>query len=221
MIEYPTIPNNSKAPREACIAFDKLDGSNVRVKYTQKKGFQLFGSRHELMDESHPHLGQAIEVFNAGFAEPLTKLFKTDPRYRNEKEIVVFGEFYGPNSFAGVHKPEDPKFFTMFDVYLMKKKEFIPPREFLKTFGGLVDIPRVIYDGNLTDQFIRDVIDNKYDVTEGVVCKFLTPTGAACGKVRMAKIKCSNWFTKLAKVLAGVTEDDARTEDLKQELNAS
>lgn len=47
MIEYPEIINSSKAPRLACIAFDKLDGSNIRIKWTQKRGFDLFHEFYE------------------------------------------------------------------------------------------------------------------------------------------------------------------------------
>lgn len=39
MVEYPSIQNSSKAPRKNCIAFEKLDGSNFRAKWTQKNGF--------------------------------------------------------------------------------------------------------------------------------------------------------------------------------------
>src|SRR3954469_17994172 len=111
MIEYPTIMNSSKAPRASCIAFDKLDGSNIRVKYTQKRGFCLFGSRTQLFDATHPHLGEAVPAFNNNFNEPLSKIFRD--RWSNEREIVVFGEFYGAQSFAGIHVPGDPKFFVL------------------------------------------------------------------------------------------------------------
>lgn len=63
MIEYPSIINNIKAPREHCTAFEKYDGSNFRAKYTKKDGFHLFGSRHTLFDETHEHLGSAIPYF--------------------------------------------------------------------------------------------------------------------------------------------------------------
>lgn len=63
MIEYPSIINSSKAPRTNCVAFVKFDGSNFRAKYTQKQGFSLFGSRRELMDESHKYLDSLKSKF--------------------------------------------------------------------------------------------------------------------------------------------------------------
>jgi hypothetical protein len=38
MIEYPSMQNSSKAPRKECMVFEKLDGSNFRAKWTEKKG---------------------------------------------------------------------------------------------------------------------------------------------------------------------------------------
>lgn len=198
MIEYPTIHQASKAPREPCIGFNKHDGSNIRVKYTQKKGFCLFGSRHELFDHTHPHLAQVIPVFQERFAPQLTELFKKDKRFRDERELIVFGEFFGPNSFAGVHKKEDPKEFVMFDLMFIKKgfNEFMPPNEFVNTFQEKVRIAEVVHTGNLTDQVIEDVKGNT-TLEEGVVFKGLTKTGAARGKIWMAKVKTRRYLQSL------------------------
>ena len=62
--EYPSIINSSRAPRKDMFAFEKLDGSNLRVKYTKKKGFIMFGTRTQALDPSHPHLGSGIELFH-------------------------------------------------------------------------------------------------------------------------------------------------------------
>lgn len=196
MIEYPSIINSSKAPRKAMIAFDKLDGSNIRCKYTAKRGFDLFGSRTQLIDKTHPHLGEVVDIFNRDFAEPLTKIFRD--KFPNEREIIVFGEFLGDKSFAGIHVEGDPKRFVMFDAYVgHKNSKFIMPREFIKLFGGKVTIPRVIFEGNLSDQFIKDVREGKYDVFEGVLCKGLEKSGAYRGGVWMCKIKTQKYFDAL------------------------
>lgn len=71
------------------------------------------------------------------------------------------------------------------------------PQEFIKLFSGKVEIPRVIYTGNLSDQFINDVRENKYDVFEGVICKGTERSGAYRGNVWMAKIKTKAYFDKL------------------------
>lgn len=195
MIEYPTMQNSSKAPRKSCIAFEKLDGSNMRVKWTQKKGFSLFGSRTQLIDSSHPHLGGIVEVFKRDYEEKLEDIINKN--FRNERELVVFGEYFGPNSFAGIHTDE-PKKFVMFDVLVGHKNEkFMLPQDFIKMFDGKVEIPRVIYRGNLNDQFIKEIRENKYDLFEGVICKGTERSGAYRGGVWMCKIKTQKYFDLL------------------------
>ena len=196
MKEYPSIINSSKAPRKSCIAFDKLDGSNIRVKYTAKRGFDLFGSRTQLIDKTHPHLGEVVDIFMRDFSEPLTKIFVDE--FRNEREHIVYGEFLGDKSFAGIHVEGDPKRFVMFDVLIgHKNSKFMQPREFIKTFGGKVAIPRVIYEGNMSDGLIADVRAGKYDVFEGVLCKGNERSGAFAGGVWMCKIKTQKYLDML------------------------
>lgn len=196
MIEYPSIINSSKAPRENCVAFDKLDGSNIRVKWTKKKGFDLFGSRTQLIDQTHPHLGEVVPIFLKNFAEPLEKIFAKE--WADQREIVVFGEYLGENSFAGLHKLDEPHKFVLFDVMIgHKDRSFIKPLEFIKLFSDKVEIPRIVYTGNLTDQFIADVRANKYNTNEGVVCKGLSTSGAYRGKIWMCKIKTQKYLDRL------------------------
>lgn len=197
MIEYPSIIASSKAPTKNCIAFDKLDGSSVRSKYTQKKGFCLFGSRTQLIDDTHPHLGKAIPYFKQYYEKPLTDIIKKE--WPNEREVIVFGEFYGEKSFAGMHDVDDPTLkFVLFDILVgHKNRKFVLPQHFLKLCGDKVEIPRVIYEGNLTSQFIQDVKDEKYDVFEGVICKGTERTGDARWGVWMAKIKTKKYIDLL------------------------
>ena len=196
MIEYPSISQSSKAPRQSCIAFEKYDGSNIRVKYTAKKGFCLFGSRTQLIDKSHPHLGEVIDIFNNKFADTLSCLIRK--YFPNEREAIVFGEFFGPQSFAGMHVPGDTKEFVPFDLLIgNKNRKFLLPHEFIKLFSPVVKIPRIIYEGNLADNFIDDVRSGVYDVVEGVVCKGTHPSGAYRGNVWMAKIKTQKYLDRL------------------------
>lgn len=198
MIEYPSIMNSSKAPRESCVAFDKLDGSSIRVKWTKKKGFHLFGSRTMLLDKGHPFLGDVVPIFFDYFAEPLEEIFYEE--WDDLREIVVFGEYFGENSFAGWHKLDEPHKFVLFDVMLgHKNREFVKPNEFVRIFADKVETPKVIYTGNLTDQFITDVRANKYGLKEGVVCKGTANTGAHRGKMWMCKIKTQEYLDKLKK----------------------
>ncbi len=89
MIEYPSIINSSKAPRKACIAFDKLDGSNFRAKYTQKKGFHVYGTRTQSIDETSEMWGEMVTIFKRDHQKIFTDLFKTKS-YRDYREIIVF-----------------------------------------------------------------------------------------------------------------------------------
>ena len=200
MIEYPTIIHSSKAPHQACIGFDKLDGSNIRCKWTRKRGFCQFGTRTQMLDESHPILGGAIVYFSNHFAEIIEQIIKDN--WKNERELMFFGEWVGPNSFAGWHEPEDIKQgfmrFVLFDAMIShKNRKFLLPQEFIKTFSGRVAIPKVVYEGNLNEEFIADVKAGKYNVNEGVVCKGRERTGAAAGHVWMAKIKTNAYFERL------------------------
>jgi len=196
MIEYPSIMHCSKAPRKFCVAFDKMDGSNIRVKWTHKKGFCLFGSRTQLLDESHPYLGSAITYFKKELESKLEPIF--NDYFRDEREAIAFGEFFGPNSFAGLHVLEDPKKIVLFDVLVgHKNRKFILPQEFIKLFVGVVETPRVIYIGNLNDQFIAEVKEGKHAVVEGVICKGTERNGAFRGGVWMTKIKTQKYLEKL------------------------
>ena len=196
MIEYPSIINSSKAPRDHCIAFEKLDGSNIRVKYTDKQGFCLFGSRTQLIDETHPHLGEVVGIFKKNFDSILTDMVKKN--WPNERELIFYGEFFGKQSFAGIHVAGDPKELVIFDVLVgHKNRKFLLPQEFVKMFNNKIRIPRVIYEGNMSDELIKDVKEGKYEVDEGVVCKGHSRSGAFRGNVWMCKIKTQAYLKKV------------------------
>ena len=188
---------SSKAPREQCVAFNKLDGSNIRVKYTHKKGFNLFGSRTQMFDKGHPFLGDAVDIFYRKYEDKLVDLIEEN--FPNEREVIAFLEFFGPNSFAGYHVKEDPKDLVLFDILVgHKNRKFLMPKDFVElTTIVQAEIPSIIYEGNLSDQFIQDVRDGKYNVVEGVVCKGVIRTGAHRGGMWMAKIKTQTYLNRL------------------------
>lgn len=196
MIGYPSIINSSKAPRRHCIAFDKLDGSNFRAKYTQKAGFTLFGARTQLIDETTPFWNVAIAKFKP-YEEVFVDKFKKDKTYRDFKEIIVFGEFLGPNSFAGRHTDTDDAMrVVFFDVLLGgKQRKFVRPQDFIKDFKNFPQ-PDVIYEGNLNERFIEEVRAST-TLQEGVICKGTESSGAFAGGVWMCKIKTQAYFDKL------------------------
>lgn len=198
MIEYPSIPNSSKAPREKCVAFDKLDGSNFRAKWTRKQGFNLFGTRSQLIDESDSFWGQMVTTFKRDCAAQLEDKFKRDKDYRDEREFVVFGEFLGVNSFAGRHIDTDAKRIVVFDVLRgHKDRKFVSPTDFVKEFQELVEIPNVVYIGNVNQDLIDSVRRNDFNLNEGVICKGTIPTGSAVGGIWSCKIKTQAYFDRL------------------------
>lgn len=194
MKKYLEIQGPNKAPREDCIAFYKYDGSNIRVEWTLKKGWCKFGSRKVLIDKTHP-LGEVVDLFLNTYGEDLEYIFKKDKLFRNRQKVTVFTEYFGPNSFAGQHDPNDEKEIVLFDVNI-HQKGIMPPSEFIKMFGHL-KIPEIIYQGKFNESFIQDVKDGKYPVEEGIVAKGLLPHGRPPHNLWMAKIKTKAWINKL------------------------
>lgn len=156
----------------------------------------MYGTRTQALDPSHPHLGKGIELFKQNYAEILNNIFKK--KFPNERELTVYGEFLGPNSFAGLHTAEDPKEFVLFDILVgHKQSKFLTPQDFLKLFADKVKTPKVIYAGKLNDSFIQDVRAGNYPVKEGVICKGVERSGAFSGNVWMCKIKTQAYLESL------------------------
>ena len=196
MIEYPTIIGCSKAPRDMCVAFDKLDGSNLRFKWTSKRGFDSFGTRTQLINTDTPIFGKGVVYFLNNQAPILNAHFKR--HYPNVREIIVFGEFYGPNSFAGVHDEKDDQKVTVFDILIgHKNREFVKPKQLIKEFGTIIELPQVIYEGKLNEEFITDIRNNVYNLNEGVIVKGTITSGAYRGKMWQCKIKTLNYLEKI------------------------
>lgn len=188
MEQYPTIVGSAKAPLSVpCIAFYKYDGSNLRWEWSPKKGWNKFGTRHELFDASHPLYSQAIPLFQSMGDEIVRRVQKLE---RGIQRITTFTEFFGPSSFAGQHDETEPKELVLIDVYLFKRG-MMKPRQFVKTFGDLPYAAKVVYEGNLNKQFIEDVRTGVYPVVEGVIAK---------GDDFKVKIKTNSYFKKLNEV---------------------
>lgn len=187
MKQYPSIEGPKKAPRQPCIAFEKLDGSNLRFEWSKKRGWYKFGSRTQLVDATHPVFGCAWDLFLKEYADPLAKVFID--RLKRDQGMVAFCEFFGPHSEFGAHSLLDQKEIVLFDVWEYKHG-LLKPSDFLHYFGNL-KVPRVIYRGNLNEEFIQAVRDGKYPVKEGVVCK---------GEDWMCKIKTNEYLARLRTV---------------------
>lgn len=184
MENYPSIATTvSKTP---IIAFDKLDGSNIRTEWSRKTGFTKFGTRKRLLDPNEDVLGEAVELFQTSYADDLERIFR---KQRLEK-ATAFLEFAGVNSFAGQHENE-PHELVLFDVHVYKKG-LLPPKEFLKLFGEL-RTPEILYEGIANAPFVESVRESQLDgmTFEGVVCK-----GALDSRRRptMFKLKSQAWL---------------------------
>jgi hypothetical protein len=118
-------------------------------------------------------------------------------QFKNDKEIIIFGEYIGDNSFAGMHVNE-PKKIILFDIMVCNvQRKFLRPQDFIKLMGDKFEIPKVVYRGNLNEEFIQDVRNNKFGLNEGVICKGTEPTGNAAGGIWQCKIKTNDYFDRL------------------------
>jgi len=189
MKQYPSI-HHFKNQNIPIYAFDKLDGSNIRVEWSKKNNFYKYGSRKRLIDENDTHLGEAVSLVNEWERE-LSDIFKKE---RFEK-VTCFFEYYGKNSFAGQHEDEEHKV-TLIDVDIFKKG-ITHPKDFLKLYGDL-DIAELLYIGNSNQEFYKLVKGSELDGMsfEGVVCKGAERKKQFSKPVNF-KIKSVAWINKL------------------------
>ena len=194
---YREISGPSKAPQLDCVAFYKYDGSNFRAEWHKKRGWDKFGTRRTMIPLGDEKWGDMINVFMRTYSEDLAKIFTDDKDLKKREQFTVYGEYFGPNSFAGWHDPNDKeREIVIFDINVHKKGTILP-RDFIKTFGHL-KIPDVVYEGNFSKQFIQDVWDGKYVEGEGVVVKGVNPkTKKAQHGLWMAKCKTQKWMNEL------------------------
>ena len=186
MIEYPTIDCTIDCNNEI-IAFDKLDGSNIRAQWSSKrKSFYKFGSRTQLIDKSDPILGPAIGLINEKYSDALSRTFEAS----GCSSAICFFEFYGPSSFAGKHTRDEKHDVVLFDV-MLDCKNLVAPLAFIELTQGM-HVPTVCFKGKLDEKIINDIRTSslKGITFEGVVCK-----NALTGS--MFKIKSHAWLDKL------------------------
>lgn len=211
MLYYPKIPGSRNAPDGRCVAFEKYDGTNLHWNWDRDFGWHAFGTRRDEFNltpegvnrfaERHAHLRDSVAVFQGLLADELDRLFREQANYTGAASIKVFTEFLGPNSFAGLHKEDDPKELRLFDV-LAEPFGMIGPHQFVADFGHL-PIARVVYEGKLTGRFAEDVRTGKYGVSEGVVCK----GGTGGSDLWMVKIKTYDYLERLKQAFADRWED--------------
>lgn len=162
---YLTI--GTKIIGEHILAFDKLDGSNIRAEWTRKNGFNKFGTRRRLLDPKEAPLGEAISLFQEKYDDALNQIFRKERMMK----ATVFFEFYGENSFAGNHEEEEHTV-SLFDIHNYKQG-LLTGSEFLKLVGNKVETVPVLWEGKVNEKFIKLVKESELEgmTFEGVVCK--------------------------------------------------
>lgn len=206
MKKYPSVIYcNYNVLNKPIIAFDKLDGTQIVSEWTRKRGFSKFSTRREMINHRHHQWGEAVEIFLDKYADSLHNLFKSHKEYRELKNITVYCEYLGENSFSGRHNIDDDKDVILFDIW-QHKKGWVEPRVFVNEFAEF-GIPRVVYEGLLTNDFFRDVKNNIFGLREGVVAKGTQETKIVDERVWMVKLKTDDWFKKLRKVAGKETAE--------------
>jgi hypothetical protein len=196
MKHYPSITKEVRHDIEI-IAFDKIDGSNIRAEWNNKKGFYKFGTKNHLIDANSKPFGISVALIKDKYEADLAKVF-TDNKW---KDTMCFFELCGASSFAGTHSFTDPLDVTLIDVNPYKQG-IISPFQFVEKFGHL-DLPKVLYQGRITTDLFDQIKQSTLPgmTFEGVVCK-----GDDTNKTKMPvmfKIKSKAWLEKLREYCKG------------------
>ena len=206
-LAYPKIPDTLDCPLKQCVAFEKLDGTNIHYVY-QGLVFTDFGTRRDRFstneagvksfNQAHPELSSLYND-SKDFIQNLEIFLLEQDKYHG-KETIFFFEYCGPNSFAGQHQPKEHKKLHLIDAQIDGK--MVPPEELIEDFkeffndpewGGYADrFPKVLFKGKFSGQLFVDVRKNKFNVKEGVVVK-----GVVGDQVYMAKIKTEAYLERL------------------------
>ena len=169
---------------------DKKDGQNLRFEANFKRGFYKFGSRTQMISDKDEQFGIGVNLFREKYSEPLMSIFYKKWGKDIFANFTVFAELVGENSFAGRHDPNDKLDVILFDVWIYKKG-WVQPQKFIDEFGHL-GIPNLIYQGELDNQIITDIQENKYNLKEGVIAK-----GIEKNDTFMVKIKTKDWLMRV------------------------
>jgi hypothetical protein len=210
---YPKIPDTRYCQLTKCLAFEKYDGTNLHWVWRQEEGWVGFGtrrSRYSLNTEGiaefqreHQPLRAATDLFEE-IVKP-TSNYLLSAKYSKSKELIVFTEFFGANSFAGAHVDDEPKTLMVIDV--LTDFGFLNPDQFVIDWGcGMYlpekNFPRILCGGKYSGQMVEDIRNNKYNVKEGAIIK-----GMVRDKVHMFKVKTNEYMERLKAKLGSKWQD--------------
>lgn len=202
-LTYPKIPLLSPAISSGyCVAFEKLDGTNLSWPWARGFGWGPCATRRGLpVERSNEALGSALALFKR-LREPLDRLLAS-ARYEGRKALQarLYCEFLGPGSFAGHHEPWEPKRLYPIDLAVLWEglpaPELAGPELFLQLFvPGVIagfDPPRVLWRGSF-----RGGIPSAQLPGEGAVFK-----GGQERLPWMAKQKSPAWLERLKRECEG------------------
>jgi len=194
MKQYPSIPRDIKYGGPYYV-FDKVDGSNIRAEWNKKQGFYKFGSRKVLLGEKgatdqQTMLGESLALIKE-LTDTLGKVFQQ----QRWQQVVCFFEFLGANSFAGFHRDE-PHRVVLLDLHI-HKQGLIDARDFVKTFEGTVETPKLLHQGNFNKEMEAKIRAGTFEGMsfEGVVAK--APLTKKWETPTMFKVKNQAWIDKV------------------------
>jgi len=208
MKDYNSIPHWNKGIwGEHIYAFNKIDGSQIRVEWTKKNSWHKFGSKYVLLHPDQKPLYNAIELFVNKYAEKLERIITDDKDLRKSLKYTAFLEFFGEKSFGGQHEENDKFDIVLFDI-CQYQKGIMKPNDFIKKFDS-VEIPDVVHIGNYNKEFVDKIKYNAledYPLKEGVVCKGIRETKRKnIDQIWMCKIKTYEWLNKVKEKLGQET----------------
>lgn len=191
MIAYPSIGFAFDAQRTYHL-FDKLDGSNLRVEWSAKRGFHKFGTRTQLLSDEQPVFKPAPEVFLRRVGEAL------EPRLRQRKweRVTVFFEYLGPQSFAGSHVDAPEVMEARLIDVAPHNQGFLTPGDFVRLSDGLPSAA-LLLQGRVTAEVAEAVREGTLPGLgrEGVVGKVSEPKRGDA--LQFFKIKRRSWLERL------------------------
>lgn len=188
MKKYPSIPTKISNGK-SIYAFAKLDGSNIRAEWNNKKGFYKFGSRKRLLGTDQWIIPNAEELIRAQ-----EKDISLIAKEHNWDRLLLFYEFWGINSEFGNHEQDDDHKVSLIDANPYKKG-ILEPKEYLSIFEDKIQIAPLLYHGFCDDDFVQSVRNSELDgmPPEGVVCK----CRGKGNTIEMFKIKSQSWYDRL------------------------